>query len=339
MKSRYLVRPTEKEDWLSCTETATELSVCLLHPVGSNAMLEVRDGLYKQGNSEPYHQHDVGSEIFYLREGTVEITIRGLRVPMQAGDMAFIATGLPHGISFPAKKTVWRVFLQGMDVNQRRENRNRIAAWYPQMWDDPAFCEMFNGLNGSFPCKQPAARGAELSEVPEVRTPSFAWATFQVPGAVLRQVVGRWETGGLYEVWRIVGHKGLRVEWNAPHPNWELYQVIRGEVRLTTPDESVIAKAGELLRVPPYCTHTLEVLTDECEVADMGCPIRLLNLLEDLRSMERAGEFLPSVPDQRSRFLRRYNCFVTQLHYLDQNFELYPRSVETPIRDIEFPKR
>lgn len=212
MKSRYLVRPTEKEDWLSCTETETELSVCLLHPVGPNAMLEVRDGLYKQGNSEPYHQHDVGSEIFYLREGTVEITIRGLRVPMQAGDMAFIAPGLPHGISFPAKKTVWRVFLQGMDVNQRRENRNRIAAWYPQVWDDPAFCEMFNGLNGSFPCKQPAARAAELSEVPEVRTPSFAWATFQVPGAVLRQVVGRWETGGLYEVWRIVGHKGLRVE-------------------------------------------------------------------------------------------------------------------------------
>ena len=46
MKSRYLVRPTEKEDWLSCTETETELSVCLLHPVGSKAMLEVRDGLY-----------------------------------------------------------------------------------------------------------------------------------------------------------------------------------------------------------------------------------------------------------------------------------------------------
>ena len=90
MKSRYLVRPTEKEDWLSCTETETELSVCLLHPVGPNAMLEVRDGLYKQGNSEPYHQHDVGSEIFYLREGTVEITIRGLRVPMQAGDMGDI---------------------------------------------------------------------------------------------------------------------------------------------------------------------------------------------------------------------------------------------------------
>lgn len=339
MKSRYLVRPTEKEDWLSCTETETELSVCLLHPVGPNAMLEVRDGLYKQGNSEPYHQHDVGSEIFYLREGTVEITIRGLRVPMQAGDMAFIAPGLPHGISFPAKKTVWRVFLQGMDVNQRRENRNRIAAWYPQVWDDPAFCEMFNGLNGSFPCKQPAARAAELSEVPEVRTPSFAWATFQVPGAVLRQVVGRWETGGLYEVWRIVGHKGLRVEWNAPHPNWELYQVICGEVRLTTPDETVTAKPGELLRIPPYCTHSLEVLTDECELADMGCPIRLLNLLEDLRSMEQAGEALPGDPAQCSCLLRRYGCFVTQWQYQDKTVELYPGRVERAEKEPSLPKR
>ena len=84
------------------------------------------------------------------------------------------------------------------------------------------------------------------------------------------------------------------MEWNAPHPNWELYQVICGEVRLTTPDETVTAKPGELLRIPPYCTHSLEVLTDECELADMGCPIRLLNLLEDLRSMENAGEALPS---------------------------------------------
>lgn len=324
MKSRYLVRPTEKEDWLSSTETETELSVCLLQPVGPHAMLEVRDGLYKQGNSEPYHQHDVGSEIFYLREGDVEITIRGLRVSMHAGDMAFIAPGLPHGISFPAKKTVWRVFLQGMDVNRRRESRNQIAAWYPQMWQDAGFRALFNGVNGSFPCKQPMASPAEKAQVPEVRTPSFAWASFCLPGAVLRQVVGRWETGGLYEVWRICAREGLRVEWHYPHPHWELYQVITGKVRLTTPDETVIAGPGELLRIPPYCTHALEVLTPECEIAEMGCQIRLLNLLEDLRAMRRDGETLPENPDERGEWLRRYQCCVTAWRYGDQQRPLHP---------------
>lgn len=141
------------------------------------------------------------------------------------------------------------------------------------------------------------------------------------------------------EVWRIVGHKGLRVEWNAPHPNWELYQVICGEVRLTTPDETVTAKPGELLRIPPYCTHSLEVLTDECELADMGCSIRLLNLLEDLRSMENAGEALPDAPAQRSCLLRRYGCFVTQWQYQDKTVELYPGRVERAEKEPSLPKR
>ena len=141
------------------------------------------------------------------------------------------------------------------------------------------------------------------------------------------------------EVWRIVGHKGLRVEWNAPHPNWELYQVICGEVRLTTPDETVTAKPGELLRIPPYCTHSLEVLTDECELADMGCPIRLLNLLEDLRSMENAGEALPDAPAQRSCLLRRYGCFVTQWQYQNQTIELYPGRMESAEKEPSLPKR
>lgn len=129
------------------------------------------------------------------------------------------------------------------------------------------------------------------------------------------------------------------MEWNAPHPNWELYQVICGEVRLTTPDETVTAKPGELLRIPPYCTHSLEVLTDECELADMGCPIRLLNLLEDLRSMENAGEALPDAPAQRSCLLRRYGCFVTKWQYQDKTVELYPGRVERAEKEPSLPKR
>lgn len=81
------------------------------------------------------------------------------------------------------------------------------------------------------------------------------------------------------------------------------------------------------------------MLTDECELADMGCSIRLLNLLEDLRSMEQAGEALPDAPAQRSCLLRRYGCFVTQWQYQDKTVELYPGRVERAEKEPSLPKR
>ena len=127
------------------------------------------------------------------------------------------------------------------------------------------------------------------------------------------------------------------MEWNAPHPNWELYQVICGEVRLTTPDETVTAKTGELLRVPPYCTHTLEVLTDECELADMGCSIRLLNLLEDLRSMENAGKLCQTLLPSAAAF-----CAATAALSLNGSIKTKRSSFtlegwKVPKKNLRFP--
>ena len=120
MKNAYLVRPDVPEDWVDATVTDSETSVCLLTPVGPHDMLEVRDGIYRQGKGEPYHQHDIGTEIFYLAQGRVEATIRGKTCTVNAGDMVFIPQGVPHGLRFPDRQTTWRVFLQGMNVYRRR---------------------------------------------------------------------------------------------------------------------------------------------------------------------------------------------------------------------------
>ena len=105
MKNAYLVRPDVPEDWVDSTVTDSETSVCLLTPVGPHDMLEARDGIYRQGKGEPYHQHDIGTEIFYLAEGRVEATIRGKTCTVNAGDMVFIPQGVPHGLRFPDRQT------------------------------------------------------------------------------------------------------------------------------------------------------------------------------------------------------------------------------------------
>ena len=311
MKNAYLVRPDVPEDWVDATVTDSETSVCLLTPVGPHDMLEVRDGIYRQGKGEPYHQHDIGTEIFYLAEGRVEATIRGKTCTVNAGDMVFIAQGVPHGLRFPDRQTTWRVFLQGMNVYRRRIARNTIAAHYPQLMDDPEFCAMFARENGSFPREPAVARPARPGELPELRTPDFGWSEFELPGALLRQVVGRWETGGLYEVWRVQARRGLSVRWDDPHPDWELYQVTRGRVRFEVLGETFEATDGQLVRIPPYTAHALRVLSDEAVVHDMGCPIRLLSLLEDRLSLAQHRPQVLQDPQTRRAFLRKHRCFVT----------------------------
>ena len=311
MKSKYLVRPECPEDWVDSTKTASEVSVCLLPPVGNHDMLEVRDGIYFQGKGEPYHQHDIGSEIFYLAQGQVRVTVRGKCCDVDAGDMVFIPTGVPHGLHFPDNKTVWRVFLEGMNVYQRRLSRNTIAAHYPEKWDDPEFVSLFARRTGAFPREPSVFTRVDKSEIPEVRSPEFGWSVFTLPGGVLRQVVGRWETRGLYEVWRAELEPGCEIHWDEPHPDWELYQVTEGQIRFHILEEEFMAGPGNLVRIPPYTTHRIRVESNSAVVYDMGSQIRLLSLLEDYISLKTYQPEKLEDATYYKRFLRKHNCFVT----------------------------
>lgn len=136
-------------------------------------------------------------------------------------------------------------------------------------------------------------------------------STFTLPGGTLKLVVGTWETRGLYEVWRCELEKRCRIEWDMPHPDWELYQITSGAVRFQVLNEEFVARAGELVRIPPYTRHKLEVLEPTTVIHDMGCQIRLLSLLEDYEAIQTRDPEMLEDPAARAAFLEKYNCFVT----------------------------
>lgn len=313
--SKYLVRPQVEEDWVDSTRSDSELSVCLMKPVGHNDMMEVRDGIYDQDKGEAYHQHTHGCELFFLPKGTVEIVIRGKSTVLQAGDFLYVPTGVPHAFHFPGERTTLRLFLQGVNIYGRRIHYNRIRENYPQLLEDPEFAERFALARSTFKREEPVTTPVDRRSLPEVRTPDAGLSEFTLPGAVLRQVLGRWETSDMYEVWRVEARKGLRVRWDMPHDDWELYQVTEGCVRFHVLQETFEAHTGELVRIPPYTTYDMEVLEERTVVHDMGCSVRLLSFLEDRLSVLTNKPELWKDEAYRHRFFIKYNCFVTSWEY------------------------
>ena len=112
-------------------------------------------------------------------------------------------------------------------------------------------------------------------------------------------------------MWRCELEKGCRIEWDMPLPDWELYQITSGAVRFQVLNEEFVARAGELVRIPPYTRHKLEVLEPTTVIHDMGCQIRLLSLLEDYEAIQTRDPEMLEDPAARAAFLEKYNCFVT----------------------------
>ena len=308
--SKFHVRPQCEEDWVNSSRNDSETSICLMAPVGHNDMMEVRDAVYYAGKGEYYHQHSHGNELFYLAKGKVNIVIRGKSTTFEAGDFLYVPTGVPHAFDFP-ETTTMRLFLQGVNIYERRIHYNVISENYPHFLEDPEFANRFALARSTFKRETPVTKTVDRHDLPELRTADRSLSEFQLPGAVVKQVLGRWETHDMYEVWRVEAQKGLTVRWDMPHADWELYQVAKGSVRFHILDETFVAKEGELVRIPPYTTHDMTVLEEGTVVHDMACPIQLLSFLEDRQSI------LTHRPEQwkdeafRHNFYIKYNNFIT----------------------------
>ena len=90
--------------------------------------------------------------------------------------------------------------------------------------------------------------------------------------------MGRFECNGAKEVWEANLDAGITIEYQDPHPYFELYYITKGRVRFTIlegfADEAVfVAEAGSIVRIPPYAKHKIEVV-EAAQLFDNGCEIR-----------------------------------------------------------------
>ena len=310
MKSKYLIRMNDPADWVRSVDEGTQQVNDFILPIGPYEKNEMSDTIYHKGAAVEYHEHRVGFETFFVRDGRVECTLRGKRFILEKGDIVHIPPYVAHGFVHLEEGTVWRELFQEINMAQKIQNKNLVKNNYPGLYEDPEFQNVYQDDYRRIMRETPVPEDVPKESMHEVRTPGFAYSTYRFDGLTMRLVIGRWECNGVKEVWEAEMEKGLRIRWDAPHPDYELYYICEGSVKFQILDEEFAAGPDCLVHIPPYAKHQMEVLED-ARMYDCGCPGRLLDLFEDLDSLKAyQPEKLKDAAFMKN-FMYEHECWVT----------------------------
>lgn len=310
MKHKYLINAYDQNDWLFELDDGTECVHQFTLPVGPYEKNEMSDTIYHAGDSAAYHQHAEGYETFFIVKGAVEVNIRSKRCVLSPGDIIHLVPNTPHGFVYLEEGTVWRELFQGVNMAQGTVNKNHIKDNFDGLYFQPEFRRKYLGLAKNIARQAPVCQDVPKESLHEIRTPDFAFNQYNFPGVELKLKVGRWECANVKEIWHASLKKGVKIAWDEPYGEWELFYVTEGKIKFTVMGEEFVAGPDSIVHIPPYHTHSIEVLEDGA-LYDCGCPVNLLALLEDYTAfMAREPARLEEKQALRD-FLFQYNCHVT----------------------------
>lgn len=313
MLNKYLIRMNEPEDWLRHWDEGTQVVNDFILPIGPYEKDEMSDTIYHKDASVPYHQHTKGFETFLVGAGSVECVMRGKRFVIHEGDIVHIMPYTPHGFRHLEEGTIWRELFQEINMAQGIMNKNTVNQNWPGLLDDPEFRKIYRTGREELARETPVPIDVDKHDMYEVRTPEFAYSTYQLDGCELKLKIGRWECNGVKEVWHATMEKGLTVEFATPHCNWELYYVTKGAVQFDIMGEVFTATKDCLVHIPPFHAHTIKVLEDS-EMYDYGGETYTMALLEDYESIKTYQPDKLNDAAFMTEFKKKYRCFVTGFH-------------------------
>ncbi|MDR1764701.1 MAG: cupin domain-containing protein [Lachnospiraceae bacterium] len=309
---RYVIDCYDPKDWLFSLNDGTEEVHQFTWPVGPFEKNEVSDTIYHKDEKVGYHQHSTGYETFFIARGSVEVTIRGKRCVVNQGDILHIPPHTAHGFKHLEEGNVWRELFSQINMSRGIVNKNFIKDHYgKELYDDPAFRERYLRTTKELMREEPVVTEIPKAQMHEVRTPEFGFSVYELPGLTLRQKIGRWETNGIKEVWQAVAKKGLRITWDQPHAEPELYLVAKGSVKLVAMGTEYTVGADSFIDIPPYAKFSIEALEDGTEVYDCGGSTQLLAMLEDRESILLSDPSRLDTKEKAKDFMEKYGCYVT----------------------------
>jgi quercetin dioxygenase-like cupin family protein len=312
MKSKYLFRMMEPEDWVRHYDEGTQVVNDFILPYGPAAK-EVSDTVYHIGADVPYHEHRSGFETFFLPKGRVECLVRGQKFIMEAGDILHLPPFVGHGFKHLEEGNIWRELFQDIYMADGIEKKNFVNQSYPgKLQDDPVFLAHYRSGNDSIP-REPGVPHVvkDRKDVYELRTPEFSHAVYKFDGVVMNLKVGRWECRGVKEVWHYSMEKGFAAEWDEPYKYYETFYIYKGRVRFQVMEEEFEAREDCLVHIPPFRKHCMTVLEDHTEIYDMNTETLMLSMLEDYESIKLHN---PEKLDDQAflkEFRQRYGCYIT----------------------------
>lgn len=282
-------------------------------PVGETLTNEMSDVYYQKDAFVPYHEHKKGYEVFAIDRGSVEVVINGKRSVAEAGDMIIIEPYMSHGFRFLEEGTIWREMFLGMNMYGGILEKQYIDKSYPELLQDETFMAEYRMKHHTKRLGEPEPEDVPKDQLPQIRPKGKSIAHFAFDGIVCNQKVGKHETGGEKEVWEFVMDKGISVEWNFPHPDWDLYVVKEGRVEVTVLGETFVANPRDILHFPPYTNYSMKMLDESNVVHAYNVKALGLRLAEILEKKLEADPDLVKNWEMVSDIFRQNKSCITKI--------------------------
>ena len=255
-----------------------------IEPYGPYQINEVGEANYFVGNSVPYHVHVAGVETFLVDDGAVEVMSRSRKAVARKGDIVHLPPYTPHSIRILEDDTIWRAFHQGHSLIQRMIDERRLRDMHPEIFNSPVYKqEQLEKERRSnwYDYKTPVCTEVPVRDFPEIRTPEKSLAEFNLDGLAMQLVVGRWETCGANEVWRLVMKGGRSFAWDPANVHPLLFDVYDGELLVEIDGmEAFTASTRDLLHIPKFLGGRITAQKDAL-LLDMSCQGYLLSYMDE----------------------------------------------------------
>jgi len=253
-----------------------------INGVGVRRINEVSDYVVTKDSVTKYHEHDHGYEVFTVDRGSVEATVCGKRCMMHQGDFLVVPPFTPHGFVYKEEGTIWRELFSEMDMHGYMMDYVSILNNCPEEKREETLKE-FKKVNGQTGLPEPDALWVDPKEMPFLRPKGTYVKQFRYDGIVLNMLYGRWDHNGIKELWEYVLQKGARFEWHEFHPQWDLFIVKEGSVRVNVANhEPFVAHQRDIINIPPYNLHDITALEDGAVLHDYNCRHYLFRLLQQI---------------------------------------------------------
>ena len=216
----------------------------------------------RPGSDPHFHEHNWGYEIFFVDSGGMDIFIDKQKAYIKPGSVLFMQPFQAHGMNFHAD-VKYRGFFHDLPYNEEGEAGMLLRKNSPNFMTDPEFPKEIMPKGDHF-MREPYYDFKEVppEECKPIRHRERPISQYELPGAVFKMLAGRWENGGLCELWCFELKKGFFAE-SYPYPGTQdLYYVTEGEIKFKVYDEEFVAKEECLVKIPKYATRSFEALTD-----------------------------------------------------------------------------
>ena len=292
MKNKYLIRMEEPEDCLIVSDNGDIYYRMFLDPVTKLLKNEFDCMQFHTPSSKPieYHEHDQGTETFFVTQGKFLCNCMGREFTMQAGDILHIQPWMGHGFIPIEPESRLNILFMGIDQQVITQNWKRLQNKHPGVYEDLAFKKRFREFSGSVSTRSlPAPNNVPPEQVQQLRPAGTYLRNHEFDGIRMYLKVARYETEGVKEIWDIHMDPGFYCEWDDFLPEFRLFYIKSGKIRCNvrisnTEILEFVAVEENIIIIPPYTPFWFEVI-EEAHMYDLDCPARLQDLCEEVETL------------------------------------------------------